>query len=262
MGYRNECGVITIFPMSLECVSISPSSTEANDGMVSVSITGGTPPYKYTWSGDNIGNNNHAPEVEFVPIGDYTVTVVDYWGDFTATTTCSLATETDCNFVGIIQEFILPSQTPTKTPTPTPTITPTPTRPTTLITCGAISGEGAYSNYDYLRGPIIIENELTSFTSAYVRPFGIRTSLPTGFIYDDETGTHGRGGLYLAIQNTTASGVDDRPVIFGIGFKYNPDDVSFYDSYSYSLSPGNGEQQVFIADVPASITIVIRVYRD
>jgi uncharacterized protein (TIGR02145 family) len=124
MGYRNECGVITIFPMSLECVSISPSSTEANDGMVSVSITGGTPPYKYTWSGDNIGNNNHAPEVEFVPIGDYTVTVVDYWGDFTATTTCTLTAATDCTFSGTVVQFTPPTPTPTKTPTPTPTSVP------------------------------------------------------------------------------------------------------------------------------------------
>lgn len=124
MGYRNECGVITIFPMSLECVSVSPSSTESNDGLVSVSITGGTPPYKYTWSGDNIGNNNHAPAIENVSIGNYTVTVVDYWGDFTATTTCTLTASTDCNFSGTVSEFTPPTPTPTKTPTPTPTSIP------------------------------------------------------------------------------------------------------------------------------------------
>jgi hypothetical protein len=121
MGYRNECGVITIFPMSLECTSISPSSTESNDGIVSVSITGGTPPYKYTWSGDNIGDNNHAPAIENVSIGDYTVTVVDYWEDFTATTTCTLTATTDCNFTGVVTEFTPLTPTPTKTPTPTPT---------------------------------------------------------------------------------------------------------------------------------------------
>lgn len=120
MGYRNECGVITIFPMTLECVSTSPSTLESNDGMVSVSITGGTPPYKYTWEGIGIGNDSHAPAIDNVPVGDYTVTVVDYWGDFTATTTCILTAKTDCNFVGIISEFTPP------TPTPTPTMTPTP----------------------------------------------------------------------------------------------------------------------------------------
>ena len=127
MGYRNECNVITIFPMNIECVSISPSSTRTNDGLVSVSITGGTPPYKYTWEGIGIGNDSHAPAIDNVSIGDYTVTVVDYWGDFTATTTCTLTAKTDCNFVGTIKEFILPSQTPTPTPTITPTFTPTPT---------------------------------------------------------------------------------------------------------------------------------------
>jgi hypothetical protein len=124
MGYENECGVITIFPMNIECVSISPSTTESNDGRVSVSITGGTPPYKYTWEGDNIGNDSHAPAIDNVSIGDYTVTVVDYWGDFTATTTCTLTAYTDCNFSGTVLEFTPPTQTPTPTPTPTPTSIP------------------------------------------------------------------------------------------------------------------------------------------
>jgi hypothetical protein len=124
MGYENECTVITIFPMSIECVSISPSTTESNDGRVSVSITGGTPPYKYTWEGDGIGNDNHAPAIDNVPIGDYTVTVVDYWGDFTATTTCTLTAYTDCYFSGTVSEFTPPTPTPTKTPTPTPTSIP------------------------------------------------------------------------------------------------------------------------------------------
>jgi hypothetical protein len=124
MGYENECGVITIFPMSIECVSISPSTTESNDGRVSVSITGGTPPYKYTWEGDGIGNDSHAPAIDNVSIGDYTVTVVDYWGDFTATTTCTLTAYTDCYFSGTVSEFTPPTPTPTKTPTPTPTSIP------------------------------------------------------------------------------------------------------------------------------------------
>ena len=124
MGYRNECNVITIFPMNLECVSTSPSTIESNDGLVSVSITGGTPPYKYTWEGIGIGNDSHAPAIENVPIGDYTVTVVDYWGDFTATTTCTLTAKTDCNFVGTIKLFTPPTPTPTMTMTPTPSSIP------------------------------------------------------------------------------------------------------------------------------------------
>ena len=135
IGYTNECNVITIFPMDIECVSILPSTPESYDGYVSVSITGGTPPYKYTWEGTNIGNNNHAPAIDEVPVGDYTVTVVDYWGDFTATTTCTLTAKTDCDFVGIIKSFTPPTPTPTKTPTPTPTNTITPTQtPTNTLT--------------------------------------------------------------------------------------------------------------------------------
>ena len=121
MGYENECGVITIFPLELECKSINPSSITANDGMVSVSITGGTPPYKYYWSGPGIGEpNNNSAALEYVHIGDYTVTVVDFYGDFTATTVCKIKAEKDCAFSGTVVEFIPPTPTPTPTQTKPP----------------------------------------------------------------------------------------------------------------------------------------------
>ena len=107
----NECDVITVFPMTIECDSINPSTSISNDGRVSVSITGGTPPYKYIWGGAVLGNIS--PAVMNLPVGSYPVTVVDYWGDFTASTICQLTS----------------NNTPTITPTstPTPTITPTST---------------------------------------------------------------------------------------------------------------------------------------
>jgi hypothetical protein len=88
----NECDVITVFPMSIECDSINPTTPTSNDGRVSVSITGGTPPYKYIWSGPVLGNIS--PAVMNLPVGSYPVTVVDYWGDFTASTICQLTSTT------------------------------------------------------------------------------------------------------------------------------------------------------------------------
>ena len=87
---RNECNVITIFPMTIECVVQNPSSPNATDGELSVSITGGTPPYTVVWS-----NGNVSPAIGNLGIGTYTAIVTDYsWPgsqpDFTATTTCVL----------------------------------------------------------------------------------------------------------------------------------------------------------------------------
>lgn len=100
--FVNTCDPITLFPLGVECYGTNPSSAFSLDGQLFLRITGGTAPYDITWnSGDktpflfNLGN------------GSYQVTVVDFYGDFTASTIC---------------EMIAPSQTPT--PSVTPTITP------------------------------------------------------------------------------------------------------------------------------------------
>ena len=75
---QNECNVITIFPMVIECMGINPSTPTASDGQMSVSITGGTPPYTIIWS-----NGNVSPAINNLSVGEYSVTVIDYYGDFT-----------------------------------------------------------------------------------------------------------------------------------------------------------------------------------
>jgi hypothetical protein len=106
--YVNECEPITIFPMGVECNVIrNPSSPSSFDGILSVFVTGGTSPYTFYW---NTGERTQT--ISNAPAGNYTVLVVDYYGDFSATTQCSLVA-------------------PTPTPTPTPTLTQTPT-PTTV----------------------------------------------------------------------------------------------------------------------------------
>jgi len=126
VGVKNECGVITILPMAVECVISATTSYNSCDGEISVSISGGTPPYTTTWyPSENISPaiNNVCNDVS------YTAITVDYYGDFTARTVCSLVAPPNCYFEGTISEYIPPSPTPTKTPTPTmtPTKTATPT---------------------------------------------------------------------------------------------------------------------------------------
>jgi hypothetical protein len=100
IGYKNECGIITILPMIVECEISQPTSSDSFDGEVSVSITGGTPPYTVTW----LNNNNISPALDGQGIGSYTATTVDYWGDFTAVTVCNLFAEKNCSFNATIVE--------------------------------------------------------------------------------------------------------------------------------------------------------------
>ena len=85
----NECDVITIFPMYVECLTQQPSDDITFDGSTALIITGGTPPYTIFWE---VGS--FAPALTNLGVGVYTATVTDYYGDFTATTTCLLTAET------------------------------------------------------------------------------------------------------------------------------------------------------------------------
>jgi hypothetical protein len=102
---QNNCDVFTLFDMGITCFPISiPSSTSSLDGVLSLKITGGTSPYSFYWEG-----GQRTQTLVGIPQGNYEVTVVDYYGDYTATTVCSLFPPT-------------PSITPS--PTVTPTVTP------------------------------------------------------------------------------------------------------------------------------------------
>ena len=107
---KNDCDVITLFDMGVQCNPIQiPSGPYSNDGILSLNVTGGTSPYSFYWA-----NGQRTKTLAGIPEGSYTVTVVDYYGDYSATTVCNL---------------FAPSQTPTQTITPTPTITPSPVWP-------------------------------------------------------------------------------------------------------------------------------------
>ena len=85
----NECEVLTIFPMVLICNNTNPSTPQSYDGAISLMVSGGTPPYNITWEEGGSG-----PTKSNLGVGDYHATIVDFYGDFTANTICSLTAET------------------------------------------------------------------------------------------------------------------------------------------------------------------------
>ena len=112
---KNDCDVLTLFDMGVECNPIQiPSGPYANNGVLSLNVTGGTAPYSYYWEG-----GQRSKTLVGIPEGVYTVTVVDYYGDYSSTTVCNL---------------FAPSQTPTQTVTPSPTLTPSPVWPNLCLT--------------------------------------------------------------------------------------------------------------------------------
>jgi hypothetical protein len=100
---QNDCTVFTLFDMGIECNPITvPSSSTSSDGIISIIVTGGTAPYSYYWAG-----GQRSQTLYNVPQGSYEVTVVDYYGDYTATTVCTINTEPVCTFSGSIEEILI-----------------------------------------------------------------------------------------------------------------------------------------------------------
>lgn len=85
----NECDVITIFPMGVECIVNNPTNSQTFDGSAQLYITGGTPPYTIFWE---VGS--YAPALTNLGVGTYNATVSDFYGDFVIDTTCVLEAET------------------------------------------------------------------------------------------------------------------------------------------------------------------------
>jgi hypothetical protein len=101
LGPQNECKVFTLFDMGVRCDVVSqPSSPSSNNGILSLIVTGGTAPYSYFWDG-----GQRTQTLTNISSGSYGVSVVDFYGDYTATTVCSI---------------FGPSPSPTMTMTPTP----------------------------------------------------------------------------------------------------------------------------------------------
>jgi hypothetical protein len=121
----NECNVITIFPMGVACNpndTRNPSYNGATDGKASLTISGGTPPYKTVWLNGGVNNKGSiSPVIQNLPAGSYSAITTDFWIDYTVITVCTLNNPAD------VTRTPTPTQTPTNTLTQTPTMTQTPT---------------------------------------------------------------------------------------------------------------------------------------
>jgi len=126
---KNDCEIFTLFDMGVRCFPVvQPSSSTFNDGILSLKITGGTSPYSIYW-----GGGQRTQTLVGVPAGSYEVVVVDYYGDYTAQTICSL---------------FAPSQTPTPSITASPTLTPSPVWPNLCLT--VIYPDVTYGPYQFV----------------------------------------------------------------------------------------------------------------
>ena len=70
----NSCSIITLLPLGVECESINASTPISANGLISIFITGGTPPYTTTWS-----NGSQGSYIFNLLPGSYTATTTDYW---------------------------------------------------------------------------------------------------------------------------------------------------------------------------------------
>jgi hypothetical protein len=86
----NECEPITLLTMSASCEIVNVTNNTGSTKSMVVTITGGTSPYIITWSNGSITSGISPQSINNLSAGTYTATIVDYWGDFTATTTCSI----------------------------------------------------------------------------------------------------------------------------------------------------------------------------
>jgi hypothetical protein len=136
--FVNECSVITLFPMNVDCSVIHPSP-KSSDGVASLIITGGTPPYTIVWD-----NGNISPIIYNLSAGSYSATISDFYGDFTARTTCVLTGST---------------------PTPSPTPTPTPTSP--------------YIEYDLCMETTLLKGDIYNVTQTSFFPDVLFNSRPS-----------------------------------------------------------------------------------
>ncbi len=153
---RNECDVLTIFPMGAKCFSKEPTNVTTFNGSIAVGVTGGTPPYTISWE-----NGNVAPAITNLGVGEYPVTITDSYGDFIVNTTC------------ILSATALPTPTPTgtPTPTPTPTITPTPTLTPTATPIPSLT-------------PSATPEPIICFTTEYEFLGPIYTTIPSTGLYN------------------------------------------------------------------------------
>ena len=161
----NSCNIITLLPLGVYCYSINAATPTSTNGYISLSVTGGTPPYSVKWS-----NGQNGMIATSLKPGDYTAQIVDYYGDFSATTTCSVGYDSfylekfeDCSksgsYIYYLADLVNKDFTPGKI-----------YHLTTQTGCWISSGTTLYTNQSYVN----------SYADIYAGPFTSCTQcLPT-----------------------------------------------------------------------------------
>ena len=267
---KNECDVVTLFDMGLQCYQLAiPTSTTSNDGILAIQVTGGTAPYSYYWA-----SGQRTQTLVGVPQGDYEVTVVDYYGDYTATTVCGL--------------FPI-SPTPTNTVTPTPTSTPAPVYPnlcliyvSSTISYGPIqftwNGNSANSNgkptWSATYNQTQLDIEWSSQNSrweiqGWTFTIGIPVSVNTSNVPDSGWSiaggqqaqlsmTQGNCPAYLPLQsvptsqNTSCPAVSNGSITLVANYGVPPYEYSINNGQTYQLS------NVFQGLSPSTYTVITK----
>lgn len=143
---RNECVVYTSFEMGLICNVISyPSTATSYDGILSLIVTGGTSPYSFYWE-----NGQRSQTLNGASVGNYPVTVVDYYGDYTASTICTLV-----------------QITPTPSITPTQTVTPSVTPVCNQLCLTAVGGPIPYGPWQFVCNGTYNGRQVWTYNSQY-----------------------------------------------------------------------------------------------
>jgi hypothetical protein len=75
--------------MGVNCNVQNAKTPDSNDGVIYLTITGGSTPYDITWE-----NGSKTMNLYNLYPGEYSATVVDFYGDYTATTTCVVESDT------------------------------------------------------------------------------------------------------------------------------------------------------------------------
>jgi hypothetical protein len=161
----NSCNIITILPLGLDCDSINASTPQSTNGLIALFVTGGTAPYNVTWDNGSQGTllTNLSP-------GSYTATVVDYYGDFTATTTCTVGYDSfylevleDCKTPGNLIYYLADLVNPLSGGSVY--------QLTTQIGCWTSSGTTLYTGQTYIGNfPIVSDGPFTGCTECLPAP--------------------------------------------------------------------------------------------
>lgn len=88
----NECGVITIYPMTVNCIPIPPLFPSGK-GSLTLQIVGGTPPYSINllnFTGNVIISNSNLANIPNLLPGTYFVEITDSFGDFQQVINCTI----------------------------------------------------------------------------------------------------------------------------------------------------------------------------